>query len=243
LWFSSTQEGLGDWIDFLYDGHGGSTEHPSRLSFYNFLAATSSISSEDGAALLEFLEGEKVLEKLNTLYSFRLTSQGWRRVNELLTVESESTTAFVAMWFSKVMDAAYLQGFHKAIEAAGYDPIRIDRKDHNNKIDDEIIAEIRRCKFVVADFTSELIDQPTQEGETTKVALARGGVYFEAGFALGLGKPVIWCAKKAMLDASALHFDTRQFAHIPWDDPADLAKQLEQRIVATLGEGPRKKKP
>ena len=48
---------------------------------------------------------------------------------------------------------------------------------------DRILAEIRKSKFVVADFTScgECIacDKCEHIG-------ARGGVYFEAGFALGL---------------------------------------------------------
>lgn len=46
----------------------------------------------------------------------------------------------------------------------------IGSKEHSNKIDDEIIGEIRRSAFIVADFTGH-----------------RGGVYFEAGFAMGLG--------------------------------------------------------
>jgi nucleoside 2-deoxyribosyltransferase len=85
--------------------------------------------------------------------------------------------------------------------------VRIDKKEHSNKIDDEIIAEIRRSKFLVADFTCE----------KEKV---RGGVYFEAGFAMGLGIPVIWtCAQQSIGD---LHFDTRQYNHIVWDTPKTL---------------------
>lgn len=36
-----------------------------------------------------------------------------------------------------------------------------------------------------------------------------------------------------------VHFDTRQFAHIPWNDPADLATRLEARIRAIIGQEPR----
>jgi hypothetical protein len=45
-----------------------------------------------------------------------------------------------------------------------------------------IVAEIRRSRFLVADFTSDIIDL-TREGSIRKQALARGGVYYEAGFA------------------------------------------------------------
>ena len=90
--------------------------------------------------------------------------------------------------------------------------MRIDSKEHSNKIDDEIIAEIRRSRFVVADFTSEE-DKP------------RGGVYYEAGFAMGLNIPVIWTCRADMI--GNVHFDTRQFNHITWDDPEDLRVKLE----------------
>ena len=50
------------------------------------------------------------------------------------------------------MTNAYEEGIKKAVESAGYTPMRIDKKPDVNKIDDEIIAEIRRSRFLVADF-------------------------------------------------------------------------------------------
>jgi nucleoside 2-deoxyribosyltransferase len=91
------------------------------------------------------------------------------------------------------------------------------------RICDEIIAEIRRSRFLVADFTCE----------KDKV---RGGVYFESGFALALPIPVIWTCKETSIDD--LHFDTRQYAHIVWKDTADLCEKLKGRIGATIGYGP-----
>ena len=55
-----------------------------------------------------------------------------------------------------------------------------------NSIDDEIIAEIRRSWFVVADFTCGTVPHEGKE-----VAIPRGGVYYEAGFAQGLNVPLI----------------------------------------------------
>ena len=74
------------------------------------------------------------------------------------------------MWFDKTMDNFFFNGIQPAIEHDGTKCIRIDFKEHNNKICDEIIAEIRRSRYLVADFTGN-----------------RGGVYYEAGFAYGLG--------------------------------------------------------
>lgn len=63
---------------------------------------------------------------------------------------------------------------------------------------------------------------------------ARGAVYFEAGFALGLGLQVIYTCRSDMLDE--LHFDTRQYPHIGWTDDAieSFRQNLENRIRASI---------
>ena len=127
------------------------------------------------------------------------------------------------MWFDDSMNEAFDKGIQPAIEDAGYRALRIDLKPDVDKIDDEIIAEIRRSRFLVADFT---------HGEKG----ARGGVYFEAGFAFGLGKPVIYTCRADMVDD--LHFDTRQYAHIIWNTPEELREGLNNRIGARIGESP-----
>jgi hypothetical protein len=159
----------------------------------------------------------------------RLTPEGVGRLTEIQRGGSASRQAFIAMWFDPSMEEATKHGFERGITAAGYSPMRIDKKEHNNKIDDEIVAEIRRSKFIVADFTSELMFNGTK-----KAAISRGGVYFEAGFALGLGLPVIWCCRADLIDY--VHFDTRQFAHVVWSTPQELAEKLYQRISAVIGQ-------
>lgn len=168
-----------------------------------------------------------------------LTFDGLLLVEELQTSLTSSNQAFVAMWFGQKMNDAYERGFKPAIEDAGYLPVRIDRKDHNNKIDDEIIAEIRRSRFVVADFTSDVFQRKDPNGNDKPEAISRGGVYFEAGFAKGLGREVIWTARNDLIEL--VHFDTRQFNHITWATPEELRDKLSKRISATLGDGPLKK--
>jgi hypothetical protein len=150
---------------------------------------------------------------------FKVTAKGWDHLQSAGL--SNSTTGFVAMWFDDSMNLAWEQAFYPAIKAAGYTPFRIDKKEHNNKIDDEIMASIRGARFIVADFTGQ-----------------RGGVYFEAGFAHGLGKPVIWTVRSDWL--RKLHFDTRQFNHIAWKKSRlnELRDALMLRIEATIGRGP-----
>ena len=131
-------------------------------------------------------------------FKVAVSVDGYNRISEFSS-RSDLAQAFVAMWFGPGMDEVYDHGIEPAIREAGYKPLRIDRKLDVQKIDDAIIAEIRRSRFLVADFTHG------DEG-------VRGGVYFEAGFAMGLGIPVIFSCRNDMV--TKLHFDTRQYAHI-----------------------------
>ena len=123
---------------------------------------------------------------------------------------------FVAMSFHESLKDAYEHGIYLAVkEDCKMDPVRIDLVPHNDNIVDKIIAEIRTCQFMVADFTGH-----------------KAGVYFEAGFARGLGRPVIWTCRED--DFENRHFDTAQFSHIVWKDPGDLRMRLADRIKATI---------
>ena len=135
----------------------------------------------------------------------------------------DSSQGFIAMWFDESMKDASDKGIEPAIRDAGYKPLRIDKVDNTNKIDDEIIAQIRRSKFVVANLTY---------GKGGP----RGGVYYEAGFAFGLNKEVFFSCRKDRL--RNVHFDTRQFPHIVWETPEELREALANRIRAVLGQGP-----
>ncbi len=163
----------------------------------------------------------------------RLTPAGVKRLEELGTKAVNSEQAFVAMWFDESVDEAYEKGVEPAIIDSGYRPLRIDKKEHNNKIDEEIILEIGRSQFVVCDFTCELVEH---KGKLT--ALPRGGVYYEAGFAKGLGIEVIWMCRADHI--KHVHFDTRQFNHIAWQTPEDLKTKLRKRIDEAIGDGPLK---
>jgi len=124
---------------------------------------------------------------------------------------------FCAMWFGEEVQPLWQIVIEPGIRDAGFDPVRIDKLAHNAKIDDQIIAAIRASRFVVADFTGQ-----------------RGGVYYEAGFAEGLGIPVIRMVRRDQIDE--LHFDTRQYFHLAWDHDAlgEAKRALSSHILATI---------
>jgi nucleoside 2-deoxyribosyltransferase len=62
--------------------------------------------------------------------------------------------------------------------------------------------------------------------------LHRKGVYFEAGFAMARGIPVIFSCRSDELEQT--HFDTRQYNHIVWETAKELNAKLSDRIRATV---------
>ncbi len=201
-----------------------------------FLAWTSSQETSEITYLIQYCQqgnwiayGTQLTENSfkngQVLDTLTLKPAGYARLEKLDGANPDSAQGFIAMWFDPSMKKNQEEGFERAIENSGYRPLCINKKETINKIDDEIIAEIRRSRFVVADFTSEP-DKP------------RGGVYYEAGFAQGLNIPVIWTCHEDNIDH--VHFDTRQFNHIVWETADDLREKLEKRIGAVIGDGPLK---
>ena len=150
-----------------------------------------------------------------------LNEKGWEQLVRIKRKKKETNQIFVAMPFSKnkeEMDKIWQNGYSAAIAKCGYKPFRVDKKEHNEKIDDEIIAGIKSsCCCVIADATYR-----------------NEGVYYEAGFAKGLDLPVVWACDKDYFDNKKVHFDTQQYNHILWNDAQDLCEKLMMRLKATL---------
>jgi hypothetical protein len=192
------------------------------------LAQIGAVNYHEALEILRLLEEDNLITIKSGIC--KITSNGYNYI-ESMGSKSGSPQAFVALWFHDETNQVWRQGIMPAIKDAGYEPLRIDNKPTNGKICDEIISEIKNSRFLVADFTCRLI-----ELEGVKSALHRGGVYYEAGFAMGHGIDVIFTCRADCIDH--LHFDTRQFSHIKWKNPSDLRNQLYHRISRTIGVRP-----
>jgi nucleoside 2-deoxyribosyltransferase len=203
------------------------------------------VDSAELNAIIRALSNRRDIDIHSATSNCRLTEQGILRAINIEKTSNKSRQVFVAMWFSEEMNKIYSEYIVKAIceskEKNYFKPMRIDKSEHINKICDEIIAEIRKSKFIVADLTGQ-----------------RAGVYFEAGFAYGLNLPVIYtcredwfdgiveqavdvydavnnvCAKQKLRLKQSVHFDIRQYNCIVWKDGTDLYKQLKNRIEAII---------
>lgn len=143
----------------------------------------------------------------------RIAENGWLLLEKNMSNQL-SKKVFIAMWFDGSMTSAY-SAIEEALEHLGFDALRIDLKEHNNEISGEILYEIRQCMFIIADVTGQ-----------------RHGVYFEAGFALGQNIPVIWSCRSDQI--REVHFDTRQYNHIVWENEDDLKAKVIRRVKGTI---------
>lgn len=181
-------------------------------------------------AITEFVSIYSILSKLKYIElrvgskddpnenEYALTYEGLRKINELQQNTNNSKKIFIAMSFDKSVE--YIESaFKEAIANAGFLPMIIKDKEHNNYIMPEIFYEIENSSAVVMDLT-----------------LQNFGAYYEAGYALGLNKQVIACCKEEVFKnpAKKPHFDIAQKSMIVWKDEKDLKEKLTKRIKYTV---------
>lgn len=149
----------------------------------------------------------------------RLTFNGLSYLEEYAK-NTDSDIGFCAMCFDSSLNMLWDKAIEPAISNAGYIAKRVDKGDHIDGVVDEILASIRRSKFVIVDLTKH-----------------RNGVYLEAGFAKGLGIKVIFTCKEEELNES--HFDVRHLNILVWNEHnlKDFKLKLQNRIEVNLGRG------
>lgn len=150
------------------------------------------------------------------LINIRITYSGLAQVAEISNSGKTSDRCFVAMSFSKGL-VDIRNAIKEAITQTGFSPVLIDEIHFESEltINDAIIGEIKKCKFLVADFSEH-----------------KHGVYFESGFALGLKKSVIYTCRQS--DFADSHFDTNHYPHIIYNDPNELRDKLALKIEAWI---------
>jgi nucleoside 2-deoxyribosyltransferase len=160
----------------------------------------------------------QAFNRSSIFFDIIITPSGWAFLDQYTQPNIINDQVFVAMSFAPELKSAWEQGIRPALTKAKFRPYRIDVEPHIERIDLKIITEIKNSKFMVADVTQQ-----------------RPGVYFEAGYAIGIGLPVLWSVRED--DKDNVHFDTRQYNHIIWKTEEDLAVQLFFFISAIIGIG------
>lgn len=217
-----------------------------------------SLPAEIAARNVDEVEGlNQLLEQLDYIrcepshpyQHIRITAKGWFRIKELRGTSKLSDSAFVAMWFDDCMDK-YRKAAIKAVGYCGYSPIIIDEYEFSGFIVEQVISLIGRSRFLIADLSCKPeIDDATNSKVRRGV---RGGVYWEAGIAYGMGKTVIQTCQSNVESKRRVHFDLDQYQTIFWTEDEltpeirdltepisnpNFAEKLAQRILTTVGKG------
>lgn len=164
-------------------------------------------------------------EVIDCGYSVTLLPEGWKRVDKVQNENTMNKNVFVSMAFNN-NTVKTREAIRNGIKKAEYSPAFIDEIIHNKQIVPEMFRLIRESRFLILDIT-----EPNY------------GAYYEAGYALGLGKEVIICCSKEVFNKQYLtaeekkyekylrpHFDIAQKQILVWNDEVDLTTQLSEWI-------------
>ncbi|MCB2107408.1 MAG: hypothetical protein KDE14_06895 [Rhodobacteraceae bacterium] len=148
----------------------------------------------------------------------KLTLRGWQRFEELKRGAPSGTRAFMAMKFGDIeLDAMLEKHFKPAVLQTGFTLQTVGDNRKAGLIDDKIRVDIRAARFLVADLTHH-----------------NNGAYWEAGYAEGLGKPVIYTCRADVFDNEKTrpHFDTNHHLTVKWN--AATPEQAVEDLKATI---------
>lgn len=213
---------------------GEAQDHPGIPLEIEFALAPARIGAVDADGvrfILDAMEADGLVHARTDSggASISLSFEGWEGFDVLTRKASRGPRAFMAMAYgNSELDEIYRLHFKPAVAATGFDLFRLDEAAPAGLIDALLRVEIRRSSFLVADLSD-----------------GNRGAYWEAGFAEGLGKPVIYTCEKSVFEDVGTHFDTSHMLTVSWDTdaPEEAAKKLKATVRATLPEDARMDDP
>lgn len=215
LWIGRNQGPAHDWI-----------EAPSPSVAARIGAAISpDNNTEPGLAwIIQTYKGSDLFSLRSnsngTANQYQLRPDGWKYFLELSRRVVNSRNAFMAMKFNDaVLTRVLNECFKLAAQRAGFILRPLNEAPSAGLIDNQTRVAIRTARFVVADLTHD-----------------NNGAYFEAGFAEGLGVPVIYTCEAEKFREKKTHFDTNHMQTVPWDINKldDASRDLTATIRNTL---------
>lgn len=148
-------------------------------------------------------------------------SRAISRVETVSKFEGKQTAnvAFVMMSISATDPTLEdsLNAIKRATAQHGIEAVRVDEIEHSKKITDVILEQVRGSRFLVCDISTE-----------------RPNVYYELGFAHGIGKEVILVAR----EGTTLHFDIKDYNVIFYKSYSDLEFRVAKRIGEAIAAQP-----
>ena len=211
-WIAENVSGPGEDVDVRFETHGSIIGSKTQSGFALIIDHLFSSGLITGHSLATLAGSGRALATP--------TFAGWEYYEQLRQGRAEYRKAFMAMKFGDTLLNNMLEtAFKPAAKKAGFELSKLDDNPIAGLIDDRLRVEIQSSAFMVADLTHDNF-----------------GAYWEAGYAEGLGKPVIYTCEKGKFESSKTHFDTNHHLTICWIDsePEAAASSLLATIRATL---------
>jgi hypothetical protein len=154
-------------------------------------------------------------------FGLTLSFRGWERYEELIRGSPSGRNAFMAMKFDPDLRRIVDEHFRPAIQQTGFTLKLLDDEPRAGLIDDRLRIEIQAARFMISDLTHDNL-----------------GAYWEAGYAEGLRKPVIYTCREDVFEQRGTHFDTNHLLTVPWSkSDIDRAMDgLKATVRATIPE-------
>ena len=150
-----------------------------------------------------------------------LSSAGWERYEAKQRGVFDGDYGFLAMKFGDHELDAFANDVLKPAVKKGISCALHDLRDKSKAgIIDNILREtIEGARFIIADLTHD-----------------NSGAYWEAGYAEGLGKPVVYICEKGKFEEASTHFDTNHLMTILWSkgEEESFCRELVETLSRSL---------
>ena len=149
-----------------------------------------------------------------------LSLDGWEQYEAEKRGKFEGHYGFIAMQFDDPELDPFMRDVVKPAvedgeEGIGYKLVDMRDVGRAGVIDNIMRTQIRDAAFVIVDLTHD-----------------NSGAYWEAGYAEGLGKPVLYICEKTKFEEARTHFDTNHCTTVLWSRDDD--EGFKKALVATL---------
>jgi hypothetical protein len=240
--FISHSEILDDLLLFLYDEYQKTNSIYIHPKSEHLNAISGGILTVGSSNSIEYVHNatipyfKKMIEQgwitdtqlIQPIINVTMTFDGLLQCEKIKEGKGNSRQLFVALQFNSKFAKFYEEHLkpHFDIEGVHLPLIDLKEKQKANSLPDQIEAEIRQSVAIIAD-----------------VSTHNCNVFWEAGFAHGLKKPIIYFYNKAEVPAEVpknkeLPFDIRHRLYIPWgindNEETICPKSTAEHLAAVL---------
>ncbi|MGF1462131.1 MAG: hypothetical protein ACFB2Z_03010 [Maricaulaceae bacterium] len=148
-----------------------------------------------------------------------LSFRGWQIYEKQKKGSLSNKSVFLAMAFrnqelTRIVNEKLRPAFSTEL---GLNLLRLDDVERAGIIDNIMRVQIRNSTVLISDLTD-----------------GNNGAYWEAGYAEGLGKPVLYICEEKVFNENKTHFDTNHCTTVVWNADINQNDKFVKRMIATV---------